>query len=1012
MASFEGKSFDNGEFRGEINIEGVTEAGKQKDNTLLGDRVKLDQDKNSDSINNTDFSLILDSLKKMFDMSALIDAFQETGDVLSNFAEGSSLGELLERVGLGAKSKKNGENVNNRNKSAFKKLDPGNAAGFILIYNKLEDIYELLATGKGDKKKKNDGGGLGKIGNFFKGLAGLGANLLAICAAFLVFVGAIALAQKMGVHIGYALTLAGGFLVFTVIMVKIADQVKKDEGKLKDFAKSIALISFAILLFAVALALGAWVVEHHALGAIGFTIFALVFISSLDAVGEAAKGAEDAIIALGVFALLLSLSLILFGFALGIIRDNISWEGIGGAIIFFIAIGALAAIILGAQPLIAGAMPGAVAMGIFAVCLSAGLLLFAIALKEMEEVDWELAAQNILAFMAFIGVFALLGVALLAAGVLMVAAAAGAVLMTASLAVLTVMFGAMIVLTKILNFITQYIEDIKIDAIKDFIGNSLLSLCLTLTFAAVGLIAFALFAPIILAKLGILAACTLAILVTAVALNEIANQLKTLGAKDAVEKGMDDLVTIAQTVIKKANGIKLGLGIFLWPKLNAIKEAVDIIADVASVMNSVINSPRSQSELTAIMAGINTCFTTLVDIVERIVALAKNMDRSTRKNLEYISESLKPVIDAVSAMPNLVKELANMSIKAEDSPKILNNIDLCTETLNKIIEKIVEKIKGSAKKAAKIVGEYIKPFADDFKGILQSFTDIANMVNGEGENKFKSPDSTKVDAVMNSLNESINAITRYDFKTKSKQVKKAAENIGDLRDAFNDIGKEFSKMKPMSLNQEALSSIENTLKPFFDKIPTVQTSAVEDFTKALEILSEANFKKFNKNIENLSNGFEGLTAPIDNINKLAVAINNLNESIDSFVRKDFAASLQNMTLSLKDASKSMSLAQKANVKMMAQNFSNKAAVQKEEIKESDVNNEAMAQQSLISMGKIINKWDTDGVPLGQTFEQRRKQAEEKAYQDRLARGEVPWYERGAHAVGGAINTVVSAVTGN
>lgn len=1023
MASFKGKVSDTGDFKGEVNIEGVTEAGKKQNSGLLSDRVKTDATKQNakDDFNINDY---LSSMKDMFGdvfkdtFSTMMDSFSAP---LKTLFGDSPINETLEKIGIGAKSKKNSENVNNRNKGAFKKLDPGNAAGFILIYNKLDDIYELLATGKGDKRKKNDSGGLGKIGNFFKGLAGLGAGLLAIAAAFVLFVGAIALAKKLDVDLLYGLGLASMFVGFSVLFVLAAKLLKRDEGAIKSLGQSMILITISLMLFGAAIFIGAMLWRGGYIeDSLPFMGMAIGFIALVTIAGIAAKKATQSLISFGVFSILLAISLSLF--ALGIYAVNKLISSYEDLILPGIILGTVLVIALILIPVglaLGMALPVLPLFELFAVLLGASLLVFALGIAAVKAA----IGDDIVKSIKQIGA-ALLAILVITGAILIVSPALTAALPFMLLMMMSIGVLAITLLIAKSVFTTlQEIADLQIDAMAmvKSVGGALLGIA---AIAAIVMIAgaaiFALLPAIAPAIVGmgmllVLFASTLALTLGALALAKLSKdftmdtvkQIGTLLLGIAEVVGVIALATIpllfaaasATVAIAALAPILLAFTALLGIAM-AVKKFAEII-DKGNVLNEKKDDFRED-----IKQAISACITAIKPLLDSIADNANKLNKDSRKSFEVISECLKPVMEAIMLAPDFVKKLS--------SPETINTIqninpETLGETVSLLMMHVQSLLDNIGAEFKSIVGNWFKKKAlEGIKPLLDELSNVINAIVGDNgiikniqrlteSNKNKEATNEAVQQVtqmvrdMNVLSSKIESLgdTAKAAKKASKNIGKLPDIIEDVVNSINEVSDKFSTLSPQS-GTDILSIIDNVLKPFFERLPTVQMDSITQFLNAIEELTRANFKKMVKNFESL-NGINFQSA-ISNIDGLANAVNKLSQSIKSFTENDFVGKLHELNASIQEVNASLS--EKATVGMMAPEYSQKSVnnFESDTLSVSDSENKN-SNGYLAKMCNILERWDTDGVKQGMTFEQRVKAEKAEARQNENAQQKLDAQEK-------------------
>ena len=248
--------------------------------------------------------------------------------------------------------------------------------GYLLIYNKLDEMQKGKVGGEEDKKKKSGGG----IGGFFSNLLKGAEGIALIAVGLIAFAGAMILFQ----FIQWDPALKGlvAFGIFVVAMVIIAKTLGENMKDFETFAKGVLLMTAGIILFNVAIWISAkivpyWPAAQQTIIAFGIFVGLMVIVAAV--LGKELANFEK--FALGV--LLMTAAIILFDIA--IIITALIQPFVPGAMEglklfgYFVAGAAVLAIVLGTliEPF--------VLMAVAIILLDVALLLFAWVIKEYSK---------------------------------------------------------------------------------------------------------------------------------------------------------------------------------------------------------------------------------------------------------------------------------------------------------------------------------------------------------------------------------------------------------------------------------------------------------------------------------------------------------------------------------------------------------------------------------------------------------------------------------------------------
>ena len=941
--------------------EGLT-TSKEKKST---NPVENDNNKKADTSPelNEFFEQFLD-LSKI--LPGLADAFKNGlptltsllgGDFLDNMIKDNPILDSL--FGDSGNPKGNKENPNNRNKTRLKTLDPGYAAGFILIYNRLDDIYNAI-VGKNDKKDddKEKGGFAKKIGNFFKGLAGLGANILAIAGALVLFVGAVALAKTAGITITDVLLIAGSFTLFATLMVAIGLFLKNSESDIKSLALGMMGISFALILFAGALWIGNKVITENATTVWILPVVMAAFILGISFLKTPLKGAAPAIAALALFALGLSVALLVFGFALGVLEENITVKSVAVAAGFFILISILCFGALAISGLLVAAAVPIAALALFAIALSASLLLFALALDTLNGINLVKAAASLIMFRRFLGMLGMLGLELLVVGALMAAGAVGAALITVSLAVYLVCFTAMAGLVFIMNKVTPILGKLDIKPIMLFFAKTLAVIAGSMLVGALALAAFTFGAkPLIV---GLFAMFTVINLVFTIArrLDKISKQLNFLqDASDVISSAVTILGNLSKVLIQSFKDSNFDTkSLKALTKRNSplryIERVVNMIYKVVKRLVKLADGREISNNMVTILNVIsNDFFPALFTIMSFIVNKSENMSKSAMKNIKKITKNLSPMIDAVMKVPNLIKELQDSSFDNVDTNVLKDRLTGLMDALDHLIDKeLKNKLNSLSKDLSKSFGKGLEQISNAFATLKETFlgeNGIVSIINsidiGDAKQKlgnlislFDGNDSLPVFvSKITGMKGSIDILSGM-----HKQLRDLPKSVKYAIEAVTSIDKDLGGK---SLNiQIDLQATINAMKPFFDYLGTIEYQ-VTKFTRSIKTLKDADIGGAVETVSGLTElNTINFDPAVHSIRQLTKSIHELGNEIQRMSAKNFMSDmLEGLTNTINAASDK--LASLNNVDNLGSKFTFKN--RKEEVAES-LGEEDPVQQNL------------------------------------------------------------------
>lgn len=532
------------------------------------------------------------------------------------------------------------------------------AAAAVLLCNKLDALF---GNKKEKKKEDNGAGGIEEL----LAAAGAGAPaLLIIAGSMLLFAAGAALFAK--VNWGSALLGVGFFALFVAGTLAISIALKKEQKNLKQFAMNVLMMTGALALFAATI----WFVSkindttnwRAVLGTLGLFV---AFVAGVVFLGRFVKQEEGTFRDFAIGTIMMVAALVVFTSALLFITwvyEKIDFKSVGIVTLMFL--GFVLAIALIAK-VANGEMAEFMKFGVTVAIMTADLMLFALALKEIQALD---LLKNIGTTIATLGLFIVfVGLMALIANFANTQMAQFALFAVAS----ALMIGALMLFTLAIKFAaTVQMKDLF--ASLAVVGTMVLFVA---AFAALGL-ALTVMAPIIFPGL-------------ATALVVSGMVLAVVAAFSGVTRLVKELV-IDEEAFNKLYSIESLINVIAdidWHPLKMIKAtasmvpaftAVGMISLMVNCLQGITKLEIDQGKITFVMDITKSLIETLSDYADEMkglgiaasVALGVALGGITKAMLD-ITEVLKRLQDVTpedvqKAAVNLQYIMSKIFLKGTD----------------------------------------------------------------------------------------------------------------------------------------------------------------------------------------------------------------------------------------------------------------------------------------------------------------------------------------------------------
>lgn len=998
----------NMELHGNIDLQAVEGLTPAKGNGVVKGSAAEGQG------NDGDIKDAFEGLRKEFG-----DMFDKAfGPMFSNFKESiekiipeTPFDETINNILGGKKGAKNDENVNDRDRNRLKAIDPKVAPGFILVYNKLDDIYEAIVDKQGGKDKDSKGGSL--LG-FVKGLAAFGGAVLTIAAATILFASALAILKLSG---GTVWELVGMSVAMTVMVLAMAGA-----GRLaKDRSKDISAISFAIAMVGVCVLMMSWAVTI--INKVGIVKSFLIlgtffgFISGLliiiKGVAKATKSGLKDLGQVGLFMLGLGGCVLTLSFAIENVENAMSspnfWPALGAIGVMLLGVGLIAMILMAVGPVITGSIPGFVGLGLFMLLLSTCVWLITekVILPMQNALD---AAGDFTTLLKLLGTIGLILLGLV--GVALIASVAGMGMMAAlpGLGVLLVVIGAIVlVAVALVTLLTHFTEigEMIDKAYESMCGNAGTFLKLGIIFAAfAGLLATSLLTLLVINKLAVTAIipllgfiaflgfftlCLSLVLVSANSVSKITDELGDTQMDQKIENVFNVIGKFITNVVQGVDSINLWDTVKLIPKMlviNTIFGSIGSILEVISKAAKMASTSTEEGQKIMSMATNN-----IVDIVKRIftevipsLGDAINSLKDTKafkKGAKNIAEALDPIQKIFDIIPKLIETINNTDhAKTEEQVKLLkDNAKTYFTNLSNSLKAIfngdaINKLKDVS------VGWGLQGALEDIMSTLQYFD-----LNSE----------TSITKALDTAISSFGKINTSNAKAKSDEIASFFGNgIQPMFNAINAIQgfgnadkvvkhsdkllNIFDKYQGITIGETIPKAIEN-ISAALTKLAAIGDieNQVDGIKTLFKTMSKLDTDKFKKNFKDFD---IAEILKVNSFNQVTNAVNALANALERLGNASVLTSLDQISTKIDEAANKLSQVggMLNNTKFVGAN-SQQSDMLRPQTAAAAGNNSSGAlitstddKNSQDEMLKLMQKWDKDGFITKSKKEAEKEQA--------------------------------------
>lgn len=694
---------------------------------------------------------------------------------------------------------------------------------------------------------------------------------LIMSGALLAFSAAVYLSgfiyQKMTengllVYAGIALGVFAGFAVGVAFLGKIVDKNKNDYINLGlgtlIMAGAIAVFagSFYLLGFMTKKIIDEKLYESAITGLKVFMQFSL----GVALLGIITKSNMQAYIGLGLGTLLMSGALFLFSFSLTYaanqMKEIIDNGLIGYAIGALIAFGIFAAGVAGLGYLITAGIGAYVSLAVGTALMTGALLLFSWSLIKVSEF-MKIAMEGIEGVLVGIGLFAVLIAGTAVLGVFIAPAIPGFLVLIAGTFLLS---GSLLLFAHTVTVLSEAFKDIEtikagvLSAIKTFgtliFGASALGL--TTILAIPGLI-------LLKKSSGLLADSMLSLsYVYNVGLVNIDSAMKKLGT-ERIKTIMNDLSDTFSLIVDKLSSV-VGLGFLKsLASVALVKQMTDSVSSImmsfSRFFNDLLKMDLSPEKIAHAeqMTGIMT--KALEDIVTTLAENSKDMSNRSRKAMKTISESIKPIVESLSGLTNLVTYYSKPEnvITNEARQNIEKNMSTLVGILDKSIIKTISNITG--KKLPK--GEKLEDLSSGINSLVDigttlnklSFTEdhrlafttlvgtLADTSKQYNQLSFATSSFKFIAKIFESLDKiNIARLTDLDLALKQINIAEGIKNITDVGDmSVNQVNSLLESVDKIANDDAFFRGLER-IAALADMLNSIASTSFAEFGRQFEIL--------------------------------------------------------------------------------------------------------------------------------------------------------------------------------
>ena len=737
---------------------------------------------------------------------------------------------------------------------------------------------------------------------------------------------------------GLALGIFAGFAVGVAFLGKIVDKNKNDYINLAlgTLIMAGAVVAFAgafyFLGFMTRKIMDAGLYESAKTGLAAFIVFA----AAVAVLGHITKNNMQAYIGLGLGTVLMSGALFLFSYSLTYaakqmqeLTNGLIWYAIGALVAFAIFAAGVAAL----GHFLTASLGAFIALSVGTVLMTGSLLLFSWSIVKVSEFMETAMGRigsiiaGIVTFIAIIAITGVLGAAMIPAIPSFLILTVGTLLMSTSL----LLFASTIMTiskvfqdskTVTLNVIKALGSFAAIVALASIIGlGTILAIPgLTLLSTASMLLAGSMLSMAVVYNVGLVG---------------IDRAIKKIG-RENIKIIMADLSDTFSLIVDKLSSV-VGLGFLKsLASVALVKQMTDSVSSImrsfSRFFNDLLKMDLSPEKIAHAeqMTGIMT--NALEDIVTTLAENSKDMSNRSRKAMKTISESIKPIVDSLSGLTNLITYYSKPEnvITNEARQNIEKNMSVLVHILDKSIIKTISDIKG--KKLPK--GEKLEELSSG----INSLVDISTTLN---KLSFTENHRLAFTTFVETLADTSKQYNKLSFATSSfKFIAKIFESLDKMN---------ISKLTDLDLALKQVNIAEG-IRNVID-VGDVNTDQVNSLLETVNKLS---------NDDNFFRGLERVSVLADVLNRIA------SISFAEFGRQ--FEILVNYVTQYKDAIDTLIKVGENGQSLITQNQfngvfnGNMSSMLGNQNQSFDFNKMSQSDLMLFTIVNLLEHWESDGVP--------------------------------------------------
>ena len=663
----------------------------------------------------------------------------------------------------------------------------------------------------------------------------------------------------------------------------------------------------------------------------------IVFAAAVALLGHITKNNMQAYIGLGLGTALMSGALFLFSYSLTYAAEQMK-EIIDNGLLGYAA-GALVAFAIFAAGVAAlghfltASLGAYVALAAGTVLMTGSLLLFSWSLIKVSEL-MKTAMEGIEGVLVGIGLFVVIVAATAILGYVITPAIPGFLILIAGTFLLS---GSLLLFAHTVTVLSEAFKDVEsvkasiLSAIKTF-GTLIFrasALGLTTILAIPGLTLLSTASMLLASSMLSMA------VVYNVGLVGINHAIKKIGTEN-VKTIMADLSDTFSLIVDKLSSV-VGLGFLKsLASVALVKQMTDSVSSImmsfSRFFNDLLKMDLSPEKIAHAeqMTGIMT--NALEDIVTTLAENSKDMSNRSRKAMKTISESIKPIVDSLSGLTNLVTYYSKPEnvITNEARQNIEKNMSVLVHILDKSIIKTISDIKG--KKLPK--GEKLEELSSG----INSLVDISTTLN---KLSFTENHRLAFTTFVETLADTSKQYNKLSFATSSfKFIAKIFESLDKMN---------LSKLTDLDLALKQVNIAEG-IRNVID-VGDVNTDQVNSLLETVNKLS---------NDDNFFRGLERVAVLADMLNNIA------NISFAEFGRQ--FEILVNYVTQYKDAIDTLIKVGENGQSLITQNQfngvfnGNMSSMLGNQNQSFDLNKMSQSDLMLFTIVNLLEHWESDGVP--------------------------------------------------